>query len=56
MADKVEKILDIKVNYNEAVKAIAEYQTKIDASDKLYPSFSERSENELSPFILLYDI
>lgn len=30
MADKVEKILDIKVNYNEAVKAIAEYQTKID--------------------------
>lgn len=32
MADKVEKILDIKVNYNEAVKAIAEYQTKIDAA------------------------
>lgn len=32
MADKVEKILDIKVNYNEAVKAIAEYQTKIDAT------------------------
>ena len=30
MADKVEKILDIKVNYNEAIKAIAEYQTKID--------------------------
>jgi len=28
----VEKILDIKVNYNEAVKAIAEYQTKIDAA------------------------
>ena len=28
MADKVEKILDIKVNYNEAIKAIAEYQTK----------------------------
>lgn len=26
----MEKILDIKVNYNEAVKAIAEYQTKID--------------------------
>lgn len=26
MADKVEKILDIKVNYNEAIKAIAEYQ------------------------------
>lgn len=32
MADKVEKILDIKVNYDEAVKAIAEYQTKIDAA------------------------
>lgn len=32
MADKVEKILDIKVNYNEAVKAIAEYQTKIDTA------------------------
>ena len=32
MADTVEKILDIKVNYNEAVKAIAEYQTKIDAA------------------------
>lgn len=32
MADKVEKILDIKVNYNEAVKAIANYQAKIDAA------------------------
>ena len=32
MADKVEKILDIKVNYNEAIKAIAEYQTKIDTA------------------------
>ena len=28
----MEKILDIKVNYNEAVKAIAEYKTKIDAA------------------------
>lgn len=28
----MERILDIKVNYNEAVKAIAEYQTKIDAA------------------------
>lgn len=28
----MEKILDIKVNYNEAIKAIAEYQTKIDAA------------------------
>lgn len=30
MADSVEKVLDIKVNYSEAVKAIAEYQTAID--------------------------
>lgn len=28
----MEKVLDIKVNYNEAIKAIAEYQTKIDAA------------------------
>lgn len=28
----MEKILDIKVNYNEAIKAIAEYQTKIDTA------------------------
>lgn len=28
----MEKILDIKVNYNEAVKAIANYQAKIDAA------------------------
>lgn len=34
MADKVEKILDIKVNYNEAIKAIAEYQTKIDKAKR----------------------
>ena len=32
MADKTEKILDIKVNYNKAIKAISEYQTKIDAA------------------------
>lgn len=30
MAESVEKVLDIKVNYSEAVKAIAEYQTAID--------------------------
>lgn len=30
MVEKQEKILDIKVNYSEAIKAIAEYQTKID--------------------------
>lgn len=28
----MEKVLDIKVNYNEAIKAIAEYQTKIDTA------------------------
>ena len=28
MADKVEKILDIKVNYNEAIKAIASIRQK----------------------------
>lgn len=28
----MEKILDIKVNYNEAIKAIADYQKKIDAA------------------------
>lgn len=28
----MEKVLDIKVNYNEAIKAIAEYQAKIDAA------------------------
>lgn len=32
MAETQQKILDIKVNYNEAIKAIAEYQTKIDAA------------------------
>lgn len=32
MADKQEKILDIKVNYSKAIKAIAEYQKKIDAA------------------------
>lgn len=32
MADKQEKILDIKVNCSEAIKDIAEYQTKIDAA------------------------
>lgn len=32
MAEKVEKILDIRVNYSDAIKAIAEYQKKIDAA------------------------
>lgn len=34
MAEKVEKILDIKVNYSDAIKAIAEYQKKIDAASE----------------------
>ena len=31
MAENTEKILDIKVNYSDAIKKIAEYKTKIDA-------------------------
>lgn len=42
MADKVEKILDIKVNYNEAIKAIAEYQTKIDKAKEAEAKLKER--------------
>lgn len=45
MAETQQKILDIKVNYNEAIKAIAEYQTKIDkareAESKLKKQLSE---------------
>ena len=42
MADKVEKILDIKVNYNEAIKAIAEYQTKIDKAREAEAKLKEQ--------------
>lgn len=42
MADKVEKILDIKVNYNEAIKAIAEYQTKIDKAKEAEAKLKEQ--------------
>jgi DNA repair exonuclease SbcCD ATPase subunit len=34
MAENVERVLDIKVNYGEAIKAIAEYQTAIDGIKK----------------------
>lgn len=34
MAENVERVLDIKVNYGEAIKAIAEYQTAIDGMKK----------------------
>ena len=42
MADKVEKILDIKVNYNEAIKAIAEYQIKIDKAKEAEAKLKEQ--------------
>ena len=42
MAEKVEKILDIKVNYNEAIKAIAEYQTKIDKAKEAEAKLKEQ--------------
>lgn len=42
MADKEEKILDIKVNYNEAIKAIAKYQTKIDKAREAEAKLKEQ--------------
>ena len=45
MADKVEKILDIKVNYNEAIKAIAEYQTKIDKAKEAEQNLKQQLKN-----------
>lgn len=45
MADKTEKILDIKVNYNEAIKAIAEYQTKIDAAREAEKNLKKELQN-----------
>ena len=50
MADKVEKILDIKVNYDKAIKAIAEYQTKIDDARKVEKQWKEDLKKEdISP-------
>lgn len=49
MADKQEKILDIKVNYSEAIKAIAEYQTKIDAAREAESKLKKQlNEGEIS--------
>lgn len=45
MADKTEKILDIKVNYNKAIKAIAEYQTKIDAAREAEKNLKKELHN-----------
>ena len=45
MADKTEKILDIKVNYNDAIKAIAEYQTKIDAAREAEKNLKKELQN-----------
>ena len=42
MADKVEKILDIKVNHEKAIKAIAEYQTKIDKAREAEAKLQEK--------------
>lgn len=49
MAENVEKILDIKVNYSEAIKAIAEYQTKIDAAREAEKALKKQlSEGKIS--------
>lgn len=49
MADKQEKILDIKVNYSDAIKAIAEYQTKIDAAREAESKLKKQlNEGEIS--------
>lgn len=49
MAENVEKILDIKVNYSEAIKAIAEYQTKIDEARETEKQLKKQlSEGKIS--------
>ena len=42
MADKVEKILDIKVNHEKAIKAIAKYQTDIENARKAEAELKEQ--------------
>lgn len=42
MAEKTEKILDIKVNYEKAIKAIANYRTKIDELKEAEKSYKEQ--------------
>ena len=46
MAEKVEKILDIKVNYSDAIKAIAEYQKKIDAAREAEKNLKKQLKDE----------
>lgn len=42
MAETQQKILDIKVNYNEAIKAIAEYRKKIDETIEVEKKLKEQ--------------
>lgn len=44
MADNKQKILDIKVNYQKAVKSIAEYQTKIDEAKEAEKELKKQLE------------
>ena len=49
MADKVEKILDIKVNHEKAIKAIAKYQTDIENARKAEAELKEQlNKNAIS--------
>lgn len=45
MANTTEKILDIKVNYSTAIKAIAEYQSKIDEAREAEKKLKEEFRN-----------
>ena len=45
MANTTEKILDIKVNYSTAIKAIAEYQSKIDEAREAEKKLKEELKN-----------
>lgn len=45
MANTTEKILDIKVNYSTAIKAIAEYQSKIDEAREAEKKLKEAWRN-----------
>ena len=45
MANTTEKILDIKVNYSTAIKAIAEYQSKIDEAREAEKKLKDELKN-----------
>ena len=45
MANTTEKILDIKVNYSTAIKAIAAYQSKIDEAREAEKKLKEAWRN-----------